>query len=152
MRVIPLAVQLYSVRDAADRALGEALDRLVACGYGAVEPFTAHGLSMSAFGRELRERGLSVVAVHQSLDHPAALDATLDGLAAWGARRVVIPWTDPRALVTLDDVERLAERLNRLREVLDRWQLELGYHNHAWEFSTCAGGRTLHEQLFARLH
>src|SRR5690349_15687553 len=124
MEAIPVAVQLYSVRDAAERDLDAALDRLAACGYRAVEPFDLHGRSASEFGRALRERGLSVVGFHLQPAPREELERTLEALARWGTRRIVVPWVDPDRLRDLPDVERLADELNAMHEVVARWEME----------------------------
>jgi sugar phosphate isomerase/epimerase len=150
--VVPLAVQLWSVREAAQHDLAGALERIAACGYDAVEPFDLHGHSAARFGRELRARGLSVVGFHLQWASSLELAAALDDLQELGAGRLIVPWWDPAQLRTVADVARLAERLNALREPLARRGLELGYHNHAFEFARRLEGRPLHELLFEQLH
>jgi sugar phosphate isomerase/epimerase len=162
MAVVPLAAQMYSVRASAARNLPATLDRLAAIGYRAVEPFDWHGVSAAVWGRELRSRGLSAVAFHldaagldasgsQSPLLSGALPRSLEAVAELGAPRVVVPWSDPERLRTLEDVERLADRLNRLGSEVARWPMELGYHNHWWEFSRRCEGRTLYALLWERL-
>jgi sugar phosphate isomerase/epimerase len=80
------------------------------------------------------------------------LERALDELAEVGGRRAIIPWWDPERLRTPADVEELAQRLNGAGEAVARRGMELGYHNHWWEFARRIEGKTLHDWLFARLH
>ena len=148
----PLAVQLYSVREQAERDLPGTLRRLAACGYTAVEPYAWHGATPRDFQRLLRSNGLDVVGFHCSLENPADWPAAVDAAAEIGARLIVVPWSDPDTLHTLDDVERLAARIETARAVVATRGLALGYHNHWWEHARRIEDATLHQHLLARLH
>ena len=154
MQVPSIGAQLYSVRVQAERSLAAALEQIAACGYSAVEPFSLHGFSPSEFGRKLRSLGLSIEGFHldsSCLARRDRLERSLDEVCEVGARRAIIPWWDPAELRTAADVERLAELLNRGCDLAGRRKMELGYHNHAWEFAHLVDGKTLHSFLFERL-
>jgi sugar phosphate isomerase/epimerase len=139
------------VRQHANRELGKTFQRLARCGYSGVELFDWHGLTAPEMDRALKATGLAVTAFHCDLAEGDAAESALDELARVGARIVVIPWCDPERLRTDSDVTRLAERLDRAAARAAARQMQLGYHNHWWEFRFEVAGRRVHDLLFERV-
>jgi sugar phosphate isomerase/epimerase len=132
------SAQLWSVRADLERDPDATLARLAAVGFTAVEPF---GLADSAalLAEPLRRHGLAAPTAHANL-----VDADLDAVRAaaerTGTRLVVEPYLPAERWATLDDVERIADALNRAAERLGPEGLTVGYHNHDWETSILIDG------------
>ena len=127
------SAQLWSVRADLERDPDATLARLAEVGFTAVEPF---GLADSAalLAEPLRRHGLAAPTAHASL-LDVDLDAVLAATELTGTRLVVEPYQPAERWATLDDVERIADGLNRAVERLTPEGLSVGYHNHDWETS-----------------
>src|SRR4051794_19216316 len=93
---VPIALQLYSVRDLAKQDLPGTLRAVAAAGYEAVEPYSLHGLRAGGFRAELDGAGLRTCSWHVPLDR---IEADPGGIATaagqLGSDRVVVPWLAP---------------------------------------------------------
>jgi sugar phosphate isomerase/epimerase len=134
MAALPIALQLYTVRDETARDFAGTLERVAALGYAAVE-FAGYGdLSAEAMRSLLERTGLQAASTHVGL---AALDADLareiDYCLAIGSRNLVLPWLPPdqRSPAFL---AALAPRLNEFGRQCKEQGIAFAYHNHDFEF------------------
>jgi sugar phosphate isomerase/epimerase len=122
----PIALQLYSVRQAAAADLEATLREVAALGYDGVEVFDLHGHDAETVAGWLSELGLAVTSRHAGLD---AIESSLDELAAearlLGWKRLVISWVDPAQLDTA-----MLARIATAASAAAAQGFELGYHNH----------------------
>ena len=122
----PIALMLYSVRDAADDDLEATLREVAAIGYEGVELFDLHGHAAAQIAAWLAELGLAACGRHARLE---AIEDELPQLVAeaqaLGWRRLVISWVDPRELDHATIV-----RIAAAQAASAAQGLELGYHNH----------------------
>ncbi|MFI2780021.1 sugar phosphate isomerase/epimerase family protein [Streptomyces sp. ALB3] len=151
-----LSVQLYSVREAFFSDLAGTLARIADLGYCHVEPFGfGHGWAAPAErlerARELRaaldEAGLTVSSVHGGLSD-GDLAPLVEECRILGADTVFVPVPE---LVegfernVFGDAERLpafAARLTAASEELAGHGINLGYHNHEFEWAKLPDGRS----------
>ena len=133
----PISVQLYSVRDALAADRPAALARLREIGFTQVEPFS-FASDPAGLHADLQAAGLGVSSGHTSLvdaDAGAALDAAAElGIPVAVEPAVRDVWTDA------DAVKRTAARLNEISEQAAARGIEVGYHNHWWEFEPLGDG------------
>jgi sugar phosphate isomerase/epimerase len=122
----PIALQLYSVRQAAAADFEATLREVAALGYDGVEVFDLHGHDAETVAGWLSELGLAVTSRHAGLD---AIESDLDGLAEearqLGWKRLVISWVDPAKLDTA-----MLARIAMAASAVAAHGFELGYHNH----------------------
>ena len=146
---IPIAVQLYSVRDDCKKDFDAALEQVAAMGFDGVEfaGYYTYAGKASELRNRLQALKLRVAGTHIGLDtmQGEALKATIDFHQAIGCRFLVVPnngaFTDPvrsRAL---------ADTFNEIAATLKPLGMACGYHNHTGEFGT-DGGKTYWD-LFA---
>ncbi len=121
-----IALQLYSVRQAAARDFEATLREVAALGYEGVEVYDLHGHEPEQVAAWLEELGLVACSRHSALP---AIEADLAELAdeadILGWKRLVVSWVDPAELDT-SMLARLAVAATAVHEA----GLELGYHNH----------------------
>ncbi|MEV0148397.1 MULTISPECIES: sugar phosphate isomerase/epimerase [unclassified Nonomuraea] len=143
----PLALQLYTVRDAIAADRDGVLRRVAELGYGAVEPFDPT-TDPKGFRRVADDLGLSVPITHAYAllsEEPAAV---FDAIATIGAELVVIPGgIAHEEFTTRDGLARTADLLNGLAERAAAHGMRLGYHNHWWEIEPQVGERHALEEL-----
>jgi sugar phosphate isomerase/epimerase len=147
----PVAVQLYSLRDAAAADFPGVLRRVGAMGYAGVELAGFHDVDPTEVGRVLADVGLRVASAHVGLDPADQYEAALDVHQALGADTVVVPFLAPDDFATADAVARAADRINAAHEITSARSLTLGYHNHWWELEHSIDGRPGLLALFDRL-
>jgi sugar phosphate isomerase/epimerase len=152
MREQPVALQLWTVRDALAADADRALAAVKAAGFAAVElaPLPP-GLTTSRLAELLARHGLAVVSVHCELPTPESI-GHLSSLAR-ACRCEKLVWhgwpRDPR-FDRLAGVRDLAAACNAAGRLARDHGLALGVHNHWWEFEPLEGDRPirlLHEHL-----
>jgi sugar phosphate isomerase/epimerase len=143
-----LAVQLYSVRDAAAADLPGTLARLAEIGFTRVEPFDIAS-DPGGLRDALQAAGLDAPSAHARLDEDPG--RVLEAAATVGVRTVIHPYTPPERWATEADVAAVADELARAAEAASEYGLRVGYHNHHWELASVLDGRPALELLAERL-
>jgi sugar phosphate isomerase/epimerase len=141
----PVALQLWTIRDAfaadADRALARVRD----AGFASVElaPIPP-GLTPARLAELLARRGLAVVSIHGDLPTPESIGHWADLARECRCSKVV--WhgwpRDPR-FDSLAGVRDLIAGCNAAATLARDHGLAFGVHNHWWEFETLEGDRPI---------
>jgi sugar phosphate isomerase/epimerase len=136
MQELPIALQLYTVRDELQRDFAGTVRQVAEIGYPAVEFAGYGGLSAPQMAVLLRETGLQAASTHVSLD---AVRNDLDGQIAYcreiGCSSMMLAWLAP-AERGADRLAALAEQLNRAGRQCREAGISFGYHNHDFEFES----------------
>ena len=132
-RPIPIALQLYSVRDEAKADLRGTLERVAAMGFDGVEFAGFHGHAADTVCGWLDEFGLRCPSTHTPATalEDELLDDTVAFHSAIGCDTILIPWLPPEKRDTLAACERTAGFFNRLVDKLRPRGLRTGFHVHA---------------------
>ncbi len=158
---LPIALQLYSVRDLLPRDYEGTLRQLGMLGYREVEAAGFFGRSPSEVKQAMEHAGLSCVSAHYPLNHllPKVDDVIQFGKDL-GLKYIVCasPWLkdpsrvkDPgsrasRDKMTLDDWRWNAEQFNRIGERVNAAGIRFAYHNHTAEFRS-ENGTVFYDEL-----
>lgn len=129
-----VAIQLYTVRQHTAEDMTGTLIELGKLGYRAVE-FAGYGNSEPKAIRETLERtGIDGISAHVPLARiDDAFDTVVDEMHILGCRHLIIPWLPPE-MRNRSGFDHLIATLNaRAPEARDAG-LQLGYHNHDFEF------------------
>jgi sugar phosphate isomerase/epimerase len=137
----PIALQLYTVREALANDFTGVVRRIADMGYVGVEPFAGAFTSTPAqeAARLFRELGLDVMGTHSPLPLGDDKNKALDLAAALGTKRLILPWLPPEEFQSVDAIKRACERLNEANAVARANGLELLYHNHWQEYGPVNG-------------
>jgi sugar phosphate isomerase/epimerase len=139
MTAIPVALQLFTVRDEIARDFVGTLHRVAQIGYTAVELSDSGGLPVEAMKAALAETGLQVVGTHVELDVVEAhLDREIAYCVGIGCPYLVLSWLEPRQR-SVDNLPALASRLNAYGRRCQEQGMAFGYHNHDFEFARSNG-------------
>ena len=93
MKQIPIAVQVYSVRQEAEADFAGTMKRLAQMGYDGVELAGLYGKTAEEIGTVLKENGLTAVSAHVPVEEfEKDLEGTLDTYAVLGCKWLAIPW------------------------------------------------------------
>ncbi len=148
----PVALQLWTIRDAIASDVDRALARVKAAGFSAVElaPLPP-GLTPARLAGLLAKHGLAVVSVHGDLPTPACIGHWAQVARECRCSKVV--WhgwpRDPR-FDSLSGLRELISACNAAGALARDHGLAFGMHNHWWEFEPLEGERPirlLHEVL-----
>lgn len=142
-------LQMYSVRDAAEKDLLDTLEKVAALGYHYAEFAGFFGYSAEAVRDKLLECGMEVSSTHTGMQELAddVIGETIRYHKTLGNRLIVLPWADLDNQQKLDD---FAAQTEKVQARLADEGIRLGYHNHAHEFKPNADGSCIWEQLEER--
>lgn len=146
----PIALQLYTVRDALTKDFAGVVRRIAAMGYVGVETAGFPGTTPKDAARLFKELGLVVCSAHLPLPLGEKKNEVLDTLAVLGCKRIILGGT-PRDLKTADQVRQACDSFNEANAVAASNGLSFGIHNHWWEFQRVEDGRTAFEVMRERL-
>jgi sugar phosphate isomerase/epimerase len=140
MAQIPIALQMYTLRNESARDFAGTLREVAEIGYAGVEFAGTGGLSAAELRGLLDDLNLRAAGSHTGLDAlEGDLNAALDFTQAIGSEFVVCPYLPEERRRTADDYRALAETLNRAGAACKQRGLQLCYHNHAFEFQRFDG-------------
>lgn len=140
---LPIALQLYTLRQQAAADFVGTLKTTAEAGYTAIEFAGYGGLAAPELRRIIDDLGLRAVSSHVSYQaFTSEPDAAIEDLLVLGCNHAVIPGL-PSDLRNAEAAPALAETFNRVGETCRAAGLRLGYHNHAWELEPMSGGTML---------
>ncbi len=137
----PISVQLYTVRDQIAEDRDGVLRRIADIGFGAVEPFQPTE-DPAGFRKVADDLGLRVSATHAFALLGAEPGAVFEAVRTLGTDQAIVPAGIAEAeFTTRDGLARAADILNALSVQAAEYDIQLGYHNHWWEFEPVIDGR-----------
>ena len=142
MPKLPIALQMYTLRDDAEKDFAGTIRKVAAIGYAAVELAGHGGLSVRELSGLLADNHLKVAGSHIALETlESDLPKVIEESQALGNRHVVVPYIGEDRRRTADDYKKVAALLNTYGESLSRSGLTLCYHNHDFEFKPLDNGQ-----------
>lgn len=146
---MPLAVQLYSVRDTYRENFALCIEKIAKIGYAGVECFGAPTLPAEDVASILNKHGLTLVGWHIGIDllEGDALAETAAYLRAAGCPRAIVPGIAEGTFASRENILAFASRMTGVQEALATHGIALGYHNHHKEMIPLSDG-TLPWALF----
>ena len=132
---LPVAVQLYSVRDDFGADMRGTLEQVKAMGYDGVEFAGLYGKPVAELRAMLDEIGLVAVSAHVPIDEMLGdVDRVLDDYAALGCRYIAMPWLADERRPGNPRYEETLEQIAMLGKAAHARGMQLLYHNHDFEF------------------
>lgn len=144
MKKIPVAIQLYSLRDVMPKDVPGNLRKLAAMGYQGVEFAGFYNLPGPALRKMLDDCGLRCAGSHTGLDalEGDVFEKIVAINKALGNNRLIIPGAD------LENLSKSIERMNAAHARAKTCGMRVGYHNHTREFELDKGETRL-ARIFA---
>lgn len=142
----PLSIQLYTLRDAAQKDFPAVLRTLAEIGYKGVEFAGLHGHSATEIKALLDDLGLQVSSSHIGLPTAENIEQLAETERTLGNTRLVSGF-GPGEFKTLDDTKRSAEKFQVAAELAKQHGMTFGFHNHWWEFDKVADGRLVYDVI-----
>ena len=134
----PIALQLYSVRDALAKNFKSTVTRVAEMGYVGVETAGFPGTTPEEASNLFADLGLEICSMHTQLPIGKQKNAVIELANEMEVRRVISS-TSRDNFANQDAIKALCDQWNQAYETAVEHGLELGLHNHWWEFSRIDG-------------
>lgn len=145
----PVALQLYSVRDDAAANLDETLRQVKEMGYDGVEFAGLHGHSAEEVRDLCAKHGLTPISAHVPIKSMIEdVRATFEQYKTIGVKYVVIPHVSADYCKADENFPALVEYAKEFGKVAKDFGLQLGYHNHDFEFTNMIGEKHMLDVLY----
>lgn len=146
---LPVTLQMYTLRDDASRDFAGTLKKVAEIGYAGVELAGLGGNTAAEVKRLLDENNLLACGAHVGLEAlENSFDQVVSDAVTLGYEYVIVPYLADDRRKSMDDYKRLANLLNTIGDRLKPNDLQLCYHNHAFEFEKFGGDVYAYDVLF----
>ncbi len=141
---IPIALQIYSVREAAEKDLFGVLEAVARMGYDGVEFAGYYGHDPKDIRKVLDDLGLKAEGTHTgiSLLDAEHIDATIETHKILGAEYCIVPWLPEDSRNTADACKATGDQLTKITERLRGEGLRCGFHAHEGDMHPIDGGKS----------
>jgi sugar phosphate isomerase/epimerase len=148
---VPIALQLYSVRNECAQDLLGVIAQVARMGYAGVEFAGYHGHSAAEIRKVLDDNGLKTEGTHTPIDafDDEKIEATIELHKTLGTEFAIIPWIPEAMRNTPDACRATAERLTALVERLAPHGLRTGFHAHAGDMRPLENGQSAWQMIAA---
>ncbi len=141
MAKLPVALQLYTVRDDAAKDFVGTIGKVAEIGYSGVELAGHGGLTPHALKSLLDDHGLAAVGSHIGIDVlETDLPRVIDENLTLGNSHLVVPYLSTERRQGAEGYRQTAAKLNEIGATVQSYGLTLAYHNHAFEFEPLENG------------
>ena len=144
-----IALQLYTLRNEIEKDIAGTLKRVAGMGYKNVETaFWPKSISVKEAAKLIRESGLTVSSAHVELPIGDNKTAFLEIAGAMGCKKMIWHgWPEDKRYSTADGTKELIDIYNEASHFARSNGLQLGLHNHWWEYRNKIGDRYVYELL-----
>lgn len=136
--MLPIGVQLYSLRDEAAKDFPGVLKFVAEVGYQYVEPAGFWNLRPTEFKKMLSDLGLKMISSHSPWCRKGNIGEAMEIADILGLDKVVCGY-GPNDFADLNAMKRTADEVNYIGEILKKNGFTLFQHNHDFEFQRIDG-------------
>jgi sugar phosphate isomerase/epimerase len=131
-----IALQVYTLREAASADMANTLKIIAEKGYSGVELAGFNSLSPDQIHEVLKKNSLTAVSAHFGFDDlESDTETWCQNAKILGMSKITIPWISP-ALMKDDHIQNIIVSINKIADKLALSGIELSYHNHDIDFSS----------------
>lgn len=132
---LPIALQLYSVRDIAEQEPEKILREIKSYGYDGVELSGFYGKTPAEMASLLADIGLIPVSAHVGIDLMRQdMEKVIDDYKAIGCEYIAVPWIAEADCPGKENWENTRRDITRFASLAHEKGMKLCYHNHDFEF------------------
>jgi sugar phosphate isomerase/epimerase len=138
---IPIGLQLYSVRKDCEKDFPKTVEAVAKMGYVGVEFAGYYNRTAEEVRKVLDDNGLKCCGTHAQFDTLIgdALQKTVEFNKTIGNKYLICPWIPEEKRKTKQDWLDLAKLFNEISEKVKPHGMQVGYHNHNFEFTPIDG-------------
>ncbi len=136
MTRIPLALQLYSVREDCAKDLRSTIETVAKMGYEGVEFAGYYNHSAQDIKKLLDDNGLVCAGTHTGINtiQGDQLRRSIEFNQTFGNSFLIVPGVGAEYKGSKANLERFAFELSSAAAIAQEYGAFIGYHNHDWEF------------------
>jgi sugar phosphate isomerase/epimerase len=142
----PIGIQLYSVREAAEKDLAGTLKKIAKIGYHGVEFAGFYNHPVTEVARMLADTGLKAMSVFADLPAEENIARIVDEANILGTSMRVAGF-GPTDMDSLAKVQDCIRKFKTGATLAKKNGLTLAMHNHWWEFANVFDGKTVYEMI-----
>ncbi|WP_082235319.1 sugar phosphate isomerase/epimerase family protein [Halobacillus massiliensis] len=149
MSNIPVAVQMFTLREASQKDFTGTLEKVANIGFNGVEFAGYGGMSSRDVRKTIDQLGLEAASSHiplTAIESEGELKQVIQDQHNLGSRHIVCPFL-PEDRRTEKDYQELVDILNKAGHICREEGITLSYHNHDFELAKMKDGRTPLELL-----
>lgn len=148
MNQIPIALQMYTLRNEAEKDFIGTLNKVAELGFDGVEFAGYGGMEAAELRKVLDQEGLQAASSHIPIaELENDLEKVIQDQIVLGSRYIVCPWI-PEDQRTEKDYWKLIKLLNTAGERCHQEGISLCYHHHDFELEKLSDGRTVLQTIF----
>jgi sugar phosphate isomerase/epimerase len=133
--MIPISIQLWSLRDLTSVDFTGTMKQLAAFGYAGVETAGYGNLNAEEAAAAVKAAGLRCSGMHVGIDRLRGdLTQVVVEARMFETRDVICPWMHPALFDSAESAEQIGRELDGIGAALRGFGIRLHYHNHASEF------------------
>ncbi|MDO4630599.1 MAG: sugar phosphate isomerase/epimerase family protein [Planctomycetia bacterium] len=138
---VKISVQLYSVRDAANKDLAGTLKAIAKMGYDGVEFAGYYGHSAEDIRKMLDDNGLVCSGTHTGIGALRGdnFERTVEFHKILGTKNMIVPGGIDRELHTVEGNKAIAEEFNQIAKKAAALDMRVGYHAHGGDAKVIEG-------------
>ena len=146
----PVALQLYSVRHEAQADLDGTLKQVKEMGYDGVEFAGLYNYSPEEIREMCKKYGLTPISAHVNMMETLkdGAEVMYDRYKTIGCEFVVIPHVSSNYCKADEDFSKLVDICKELGTAAKKLGMQLGYHNHDFEFTNMIGDKHMIDALY----
>lgn len=152
MKTLPVAVQVYSVRDDAERDFKGTMQKIKDMGYDGVELAGLYGMKPAEVKAILEEVGLVPLSAHVPFQE---LEADIEGTVAQykeiGMQYIAIPYLMEEDRPGTEKFLKNIETFKKIGEACKKVGITLLYHNHDFEFVKMPNGQYALDYIYTEI-
>ena len=149
MKLKPLGVQLYTVREAAEKDFAKTLERIAAMGYKTVQPSGFWNVRPKVLRQIVEDLGMKINSAHSPEAGRYTMGEAMDLADNLGIKTLCVGY-GPDAFQNMDKIKETADTTNCIIEIARKNGFTIFQHNHFWEFERLPDGR-LKYQVYAEM-
>lgn len=135
----PIALQLYTLREAMAKDFAGTIKKVADIGYVGVETAGFPGTTPQEASKLFKDLGLTVSSAHSRLPLGEHQNEVLETMAALDCKYLVSPNVGTDYFKSIKGIQQARDLLNEANAVAAAHGLSLGLHNHWWEFEPVEG-------------
>lgn len=152
MSKLPIALQVYSIREDAAKDFRKTMQEVKEMGYDGVELAGLYDHSPEEVRDILKEVGLIPISAHVAyLEFMADIPATVQRYKTVGCKYAVIPFLTQEYRYGTDKFQEVMANIPKIAEECRKAGLTLLYHNHDFEFIQMEDGRYVLDYMYQEL-
>ena len=152
MKTLPVAVQVYSVREDAQKDFKATIKKLKEMGYDGVELAGFYDYTPIEIKKILDEAELKAISAHVPFDAFAKdLEKTIDDYKLVGCEYIALPYMADNMRPKNCDFNKTLDEIRRIGKACNDKGIVLAYHNHDFEFEKMDDGSYMLDYIYSNI-